>query len=54
MQHTLSVFENRVPGAGVNSWAKQGVECMRECKIGGTCSKNTGDEKPIQNGILEM
>jgi hypothetical protein len=27
---------------------------MKEYKIGGTCSKNAGDEKPIQNSILEM
>jgi hypothetical protein len=25
-----SAFENRVPGAGVNSWAKQDMECMKE------------------------
>jgi hypothetical protein len=48
----IECFRNR--GAGVNSWAKQGVECMQEYKIGGTCSKNARDEKPIQNGILEM
>jgi hypothetical protein len=50
----IECFDNRAPGAGVNSWAKQGVECMREYKIGGTCNKNAGDEKPIQNCILEM
>jgi len=27
---------------------------MKEYKIGGTCTKNAGDEKPIQNSILEM
>ena len=43
MQHTMGAFGNRVRGAEVNSWAKQGVECVREYKIGGACSKNAGD-----------
>jgi len=50
----VQMHEAHTEGARVNSWAKQGVECMKEHKMGGTCSKNAGDEKPIQNGILEM
>ena len=47
------MHEAHIEGAEVNSWAKQGEECVKEYKIGGTCSKSVGD-KPIQNGILEM
>jgi len=49
----VNMHEAHIEGAEVNSWAKQGEECVKEYKIGGTCSKSVGD-KPIQNGILEM
>ena len=50
----VKMHEAHIEGAELNSWAKQGEECMKEYKIVGTCSKNAEDEKPIQIGILEM